>query len=714
MTKFIRNHRNGFATGAFLVALAFVLVGAVFATQGAFAAEKFDVCHKTGPNWNYLDTPDQAAYDGHIGHGDFDYDGPIDEQGKGSDAWCTENVPTPDPETGTLTLEKVVVGEASDTDWTLEFSGADFGSGVEGDGVITNVEVEVGKYDLSEGGGPDGYTPSDWVCEGAATQDDSDTVTIATDEDVTCTITNTQDPVDPDTGTLTIYKEVNDVSGESVTFDFTVDADDDDFDGVFDLLGGEDQSRDDILPGEYTFTESEEDGWTLGEIICEAEGNSSFDIGADNVIITFEEGDDVSCTFFNDIVDPDLGSIYGKKWNDEDGDGEFDDNEIGISGWTIVLSGDGNATTTTDEFGDYSFENVEDGSYEVCEVQQEGWSQTYPTEPLCHAVDVEEGSDSTENNFGNQEEPEPVTGEIHGAKWNDENEDGEWVEELGLSGWTIWAYGPDQFATSTVTNGDGEYWFTDLLPGTYDVCEDEQIGWTQTYPNTVETGFVDCDGTIGYEVLLSDATTTVRENADFGNHEDDVEKYLIDGYVWEDTNENGVFDEDESGISGWPVSINDGEVGDDTTTGEGGYYSFMVIAGTWTVSADLQTDWRLTSPSDDGFYIVTVPTEEPEVALGFPHNIFSKFMNVAHAQASISFGPFNFGFFFTGGGSGGGGGSTSGGGGGGGGGSISGGGIPQPQGEVLGAQTEILPAGAPNTGAGGMSGFWALLNFFRF
>jgi len=46
-----------------------------------------------------------------------------------------------------------------------------------------------GTYDLSESGGPAGYSASAWVCVGG-TQDDSDTITLALGESATCTITN--------------------------------------------------------------------------------------------------------------------------------------------------------------------------------------------------------------------------------------------------------------------------------------------------------------------------------------------------------------------------------------------------------------------------------------------------------------------------------------------------------------------------------------------
>jgi predicted ribosomally synthesized peptide with SipW-like signal peptide len=93
---------------------------------------------------------------------------------------------------GTLTLVKQVLnsGPFSElpTAWTLSADGVTEISGVSGSGAVTNAYVATGTYNLSEVG-PQGYTASNWSCVGG-TQNDNDTVTIAEDEDVTCTVTN--------------------------------------------------------------------------------------------------------------------------------------------------------------------------------------------------------------------------------------------------------------------------------------------------------------------------------------------------------------------------------------------------------------------------------------------------------------------------------------------------------------------------------------------
>ena len=92
----------------------------------------------------------------------------------------------------TLTLVKVVENgttgaTAAPADWVLTADGPVVVSGRSGDGSITAAPVPVGDYALSEADGPAGYQPSAWLCVGAPVT--NGTVSIALDQDVTCTIT---------------------------------------------------------------------------------------------------------------------------------------------------------------------------------------------------------------------------------------------------------------------------------------------------------------------------------------------------------------------------------------------------------------------------------------------------------------------------------------------------------------------------------------------
>ena len=95
---------------------------------------------------------------------------------------------------------------------------------------------------------------------------------------------------------------------------------------------------------------------------------------------------------------PSRKDIQGYKWHDEDGDRttscelnlatEDPDDEIcepNLEGWKIFIDSNENGVfdegepfDITDEDGGYSFDDLPIDTYRVCEVQQEGWVQTYP------------------------------------------------------------------------------------------------------------------------------------------------------------------------------------------------------------------------------------------------------------------------------------------------------------------------------------------------
>jgi len=103
--------------------------------------------------------------------------------------------------------------------------------------------------------------------------------------------------------------------------------------------------------------------------------------------------------------------------------------------------------------------------------------------------------------------PEP-TYSISGMKFNDlDGNSQKDCGEGGLEGWTITIEGPESFNGFTTTDESGNYSFSDLLPGTYTVCENLEEGWEQTYPT-------DNQGCHVVEITDSDLT-----NKKFGNHE---------------------------------------------------------------------------------------------------------------------------------------------------------------------------------------------------
>jgi hypothetical protein len=110
------------------------------------------------------------------------------------------------------------------------------------------------------------------------------------------------------------------------------------------------------------------------------------------------------------------GSISGMKWNDLNGNGAKDTGEPGLPGWTIQLCADSACTnvvltTTTDAGGAYTFVKFP-GAYYVREVEQTGWTRTFPSSvsgiqgpyTISIATPTHTGVD-----FGNWQPPTAVT-----------------------------------------------------------------------------------------------------------------------------------------------------------------------------------------------------------------------------------------------------------------------------------------------------------------
>lgn len=86
-----------------------------------------------------------------------------------------------------------------------------------------------------------------------------------------------------------------------------------------------------------------------------------------------------------DDTQPANSQIQGTKWNDLNGNGVQDEGETGLSGWTIYLDQNNNGQldpgeqfTITDADGNYSFTDLEPGTYTVAAVWQPGWQPISP------------------------------------------------------------------------------------------------------------------------------------------------------------------------------------------------------------------------------------------------------------------------------------------------------------------------------------------------
>ena len=134
-----------------------------------------------------------------------------------------------------------------------------------------------------------------------------------------------------------------------------------------------------LIPGDYFIGEVMQAGWAQTE---PAANTHTVVISGLNQTVN-----NVNFGNFQEEVDP-RTSITGMKWEDLDGDGKKGPDEPGLENWRIYLDldddgiwdqgGNPEPSTLTDEFGNYTFNDLPPGTYIVREVLQSGWTQTFP------------------------------------------------------------------------------------------------------------------------------------------------------------------------------------------------------------------------------------------------------------------------------------------------------------------------------------------------
>src|SRR5215213_617192 len=208
---------------------------------------------------------------------------------------------------------------------------------------------------------------------------------------------------------------------------------------------------------------------------------------------------------------PLCGKKAGTKFHDHNANGVRDTGDEGLANWGIKLYKDdgdkvledtddgvtGNGATTfrptatTDANGAYSFLNLPNGSYIVCEVKQTGWNESLPNSGSSDKADcgldttlasvgrgfTMAGADHLGNDFGNYQ-----NGTKSGTKFDDLNGNGvKNTGEPGIQGVEIHLSGTNGAGAAvhlhTTTDVNGNYSFS-VAPGSYTACETVPTGYT--------------------------------------------------------------------------------------------------------------------------------------------------------------------------------------------------------------------------------------------
>jgi protocatechuate 3,4-dioxygenase beta subunit len=381
-----------------------------------------------------------------------------------------------------------------------------------------------------------------------------------------------RDAGEPGIAGVTITLTGTDATGAPVSMTATTAAD-----GSFAFVG--------LLNGTYTITETQPAGFQQGTNAVGTSGGtitgdviSSIQLAAPNCGLNYLFGETRTTT-------PQTTSVAGQVLVVPNPACPPADQAppAPLPGVTVTLrdaTGATVATTTTDANGNYSFANLAPGNYTVVETVPAGYA-ALPNTPTSQAVLVP-AAGLTGVNF------QVILAAIHGTVYYDQNANGvRDGSEPGIAGVTITLTGTDingaAVSHTLTTDANGNFDFTGLLTGTYAVSETQPAGFQQG-TNAVGTS----GGTISGDVIsgITLGAGVCAQNYLFGEI---CPRGTVAGFVYIDTNNNGVREPGEQGIRGVLVTLTGtltggGTVTRSTFTGPDGSYEFAnLLPGTYQV-----------------------------------------------------------------------------------------------------------------------------------
>ena len=297
-------------------------------------------------------------------------------------------------------------------------------------------------------------------------------------------------------------------------------------------------------------------------------------------------------------------SISGTIYRDDNRSNSLNGGEAGYPAQTVqLLDKDGSviATTTTDANGNYSFDNLPDGTYSVKVVKDGALTDLEQTEDpdgtkdsASEPIVLNEDNPTKKNvNFGYV--PDYF---IKGTIYRDGNRSGALdAGEKLYEGVTVNLVDADgTVVATTTTDADGSYFFDKLPAGTYSVMvvQDGPIAGLE------QTGDPDATKDNSSEPITLNNDNPSTTDVNFGYIADNS----LSGTVYRDDSRNGDQDGTEPGYSGVTVQLLDasGNVVATTTTDANGTYSFSKLPdGTYSVKV-----------VKDGELADTEQTEDPD------------------------------------------------------------------------------------------------------
>lgn len=327
-----------------------------------------------------------------------------------------------------------------------------------------------------------------------------------------------------------------------------------------------------------------------------------------------------------------LGNLV---WHDKNNNGLVDSDEPGLPNVAVQLFGEGDtpgnvvplAATTTDANGIYQFGNLPPGRYFVY-IPNPPVGYPLSSTPTDVADNGEDGDDNGSQEVAGGAVRGPVVelrpqsetmndgddangdlsqdfgffayATIGDLAWYDHNQDGlqganetsipGLVDTVGVPGIAVTLYDAvtNQIVATTVTDSQGHYHFSQIIPGSYYVHFTLPAGYAVTRPHASTP-----NTNAPSDAFDSDAdpatqnTPVIVLSSGESKPTLDVGIYLLDGqqpailgdWVWYDANGNGLQDVDESGVPGVIINLyrSDGTLVATTKTDVEGYYLFTAL-----------------------------------------------------------------------------------------------------------------------------------------
>ncbi len=361
-----------------------------------------------------------------------------------------------------------------------------------------------------------------------------------------------------------------------------------------------------LTAGTYGVREVQPTGWIDGQDTPGSHGGTAADESGGRVdIITgvaLGFGDNGVEYNFGELL---VGSIAGRVHATTGPECGFDDPEIPLAGVRVdLLDSDGNLleSTTTNDAGEYRFDGLAPGEYQIREHQPEnyfdgdeqiGTAGGVASDPsdqfsLIAGIELGSGVDAVRYDFC-----EYVGPSLSGWVYHDRSNEGTFnrSSEEGIGGVVVELLDENGVptgvttVTSTAEGSVGYYEFTNLAPGTYGVRELQPAGWIDGIDTPGTRGGTAASESNGRVDRITGATLRFGDAAQEYNF-GELRAASIAGRVHASTDGDCGFDDPEILLEGVQVDLLD-ELGNTiatTFTNAEGEYSFNnLVPGTYQI-----------------------------------------------------------------------------------------------------------------------------------